>query len=81
MHNRFGAPSHLSDNEVKRSAIIRGPRHLVLVFRYRFKAHAVFESGFRLQLEEFDFELAFAPSAFLKAKMPPALIQASKSLR
>ncbi len=24
----FGAPSHLSDNEVKRSAIIRGPRHL-----------------------------------------------------
>ena len=24
----FGAPSHLSDNEVKRSVIIRGPRHL-----------------------------------------------------
>ena len=24
----FGAPSHLGDNEVKRSAIIRGPRHL-----------------------------------------------------
>ena len=53
----------------------------MLVFRYRSKAHAVFELGFRLQLEELDFELAFAPSAFLKAKMPPALIQASKSLR
>src|SRR5258705_7827262 len=24
----FSAPSHLTDNEVKRSAIIRGPRHL-----------------------------------------------------
>ena len=53
----------------------------MLVIRCRFKAHAVFESGFRLHLEEFDFELASAPSAFLKAKTPPALIQASKSLR
>jgi hypothetical protein len=53
----------------------------MLVIRYRFKTRAVFESGARLQLEELILKLASAPSAFLKAKMPPALIQASKSLR
>jgi hypothetical protein len=53
----------------------------MLVIRYRFKTRAIFESGFRLQLEELILKLASAPSAFLKAKMPPALIQASKSLR
>ena len=47
----------------------------MLVIRYRFKTRAVFESGFRLQLEELILKLASAPSAFLKAKMPPALIQ------
>ena len=51
----------------------------MLVIRYRFKTRTVFESGF--QLEELILKLASAPSAFLKAKMPPALIQASKSLR
>ena len=53
----------------------------MLVIGYRFKTRAVFESGFRLQLEELILKLASAPSALLKAKMPPALIQASKSLR
>src|SRR5260221_13409827 len=53
----------------------------MLVIRYRFNTRAIFESGFRLQLEELILKLASAPSAFLKSKMPPALIQASKSLR
>src|ERR1700719_3998343 len=50
----------------------------MLVIRYRFRTRAVFEFGFRLQLEGLILKLASAPSAFLKAKMPPALIQASK---
>ena len=49
------------------------------------KPHPVFASSSAfvagIRREEVNFQLAFAPSAFLKAKMPPALIQASKSLR
>ena len=40
----------------------------MLVIRYRFKTRAVFESGFRLQLEELILKLASAPSAFLKSQ-------------